>query len=269
MDLPLYEPGGTRRTSSIRELSRYFTDPHCWYLPETAGLTYFYRSSNMTRIIPTIGRSLHFFANTESDLKLFGSVGPFACILCGVINDTTINVGVFTNEGTVVGRTGVPLLQGDDVIGEGSGSYCGWMPFQQGQAARTDSAEKVLFEQLASALERIAKLETLVANPVVTIHPQRGDINQLRSGSTQRWEEAFEHKEVGYGELSREMATADSRFQSELPREVPGSFSAFDPASQLQATEAARGLMDNAAGCEPATDTSSADSAAACASAGE
>ncbi len=85
-------------------------------------------------IKPTIGRSLHFHAGSDADLKTFGGTGPFAAILAGVISDQRINVGVFTNEGTVVGRTNVQLLQGLDIVSEDE-SYCEWMPFQLGQAA--------------------------------------------------------------------------------------------------------------------------------------
>lgn len=165
---------------SRTEMDPRFVSSVQWFLPETDGLIYFWRFTSMIK--PTVGRSLHFFAGSDSDRKTFGGPGPFACILAGVISDECINVGVFTNEGAVVPRTRVALLQGSEITSEGQ-SFCAWMPFQSGQAqvARSDKTEVGVISMFTSVQERLEELELLVANPMVTIDSDRRTTEQLET----------------------------------------------------------------------------------------
>lgn len=54
-----------------------------------------------------------------------------------------INVGGFDKNGVPFAATSMKLLQDDDVPPEGIW-YAEWMPYQKGQAAKTESLEKQL-----------------------------------------------------------------------------------------------------------------------------
>lgn len=60
-----------------------------------------------------------------------------------VWNDRLINVGGFDANGQPFAVTSMRLLQEDDVASEGD-IFAEWMPYQKGQAAKTESLEKQL-----------------------------------------------------------------------------------------------------------------------------
>lgn len=96
----------------------------------------------MSRITPTVGRSLlYVLANTTSGFA--GNGGQeCACILADVNDDGTINVCVFDANGMPHPRQRVRLMQdGESAPG---GDYCKWMPFQVGQAKKTEALESEL-----------------------------------------------------------------------------------------------------------------------------
>jgi len=97
-------------------------------------------------IKPTIGRVVWF---RDSTLK--GAISkdepepqPCAAIIAFVHSDTLVNLTVFDWNGCPNARTSVPLFQGDGERPDGS--FCEWMPYQQGQAAKTEALEKKLEE---------------------------------------------------------------------------------------------------------------------------
>lgn len=128
-------------------------------------------------IKPTVGRSLHFHAGSIEDQKTFGGPGPFACVLAGVVKDDTINVAVFTREGTVVGRTNVPLIQTE--LRPAGLSHCAWMPFQVGQAPKSLEAS-VEVNQLR---HQIDAMQTQINELMKHVMPVRmvGDFAEYRS----------------------------------------------------------------------------------------
>lgn len=85
-------------------------------------------------ISPTVGRVVWYYSapNTE----------PFAAIVAHVWDDRLINVMQIDSNGIPHSRTSVKLLQDGDPAPEYN--YCAWMPYQKGQAAKT--------EQMAAAL---------------------------------------------------------------------------------------------------------------------
>lgn len=96
-----------------------------------------------TIIIPTVGRVVWFYpaSNTaESGFVRNESGGPYAAIIARVWSDKLVNLTVFDANGTPHGRTSVALVQGDDAAPDCA--FCGWMPFQKGQAARQDAQVK-------------------------------------------------------------------------------------------------------------------------------
>jgi hypothetical protein len=85
-------------------------------------------------ITPTIGRIVWFWNSPE-----LRGAQPEAAIVAKVWSDTMVNLGVFRDNGNCTGFTSVTLWQGE---GEPPASaYCEWMPYQKGQAAKTDALE--------------------------------------------------------------------------------------------------------------------------------
>ena len=65
-----------------------------------------------------------------------------AAIICYVWDNTSVNLAVFDSNGVPYARTSIYLLQ------EGNerpvGPYCEWMPYQLGQAKKTEEAQAKL-----------------------------------------------------------------------------------------------------------------------------
>lgn len=89
----------------------------------------------MADIMPTIGRVVYY--------KSYGTPGGEypsvnrAAIITDVIDATTVSLCVLNPEGMFFNRK---VLQGQD------GGQWDWMPYQKGQAARTEQLEKKLSE---------------------------------------------------------------------------------------------------------------------------
>lgn len=95
-------------------------------------------------IKPTIGRVVWYHAlDSTPDQQ------PQAAMVAYVHSDTMVNLGVFDMNGMPgTGETSVFLWQGDRGDKPAPGTrYCEWMPYQQGQAAKTDALEKQLQEK--------------------------------------------------------------------------------------------------------------------------
>ena len=68
-----------------------------------------------------------------------------AAIVVRVWGDRMVNLTVFDPSGSVHARTSVTLRQPEDEAPQGS--FCEWMPYQQGQAAKTEALEQKLAEK--------------------------------------------------------------------------------------------------------------------------
>lgn len=86
-------------------------------------------------ITPTLGRIVWFQPHNEAGLNTQQSA-----IIARVNDDGTLNLTVFAPDGYPYGIQNVPLLQDDDPTPNG-GFYAEWMPYQKGQAAKTEAAE--------------------------------------------------------------------------------------------------------------------------------
>lgn len=58
-----------------------------------------------------------------------------------VHSDSCINIGGFDANGTPFAATSVPLHQGEDADAP-AWMHAAWMPYQKGQAAKTEALEK-------------------------------------------------------------------------------------------------------------------------------
>jgi hypothetical protein len=89
-------------------------------------------------ISPTVGRVVLFYKWTEGG----GFKGPLAAHVAYVYNDGQVNLMVIDELGNPRSEIAVPLYQDD--YSPPTGDYCCWMPYQKGQAAKTEALEKQL-----------------------------------------------------------------------------------------------------------------------------
>jgi hypothetical protein len=90
-------------------------------------------------IKPTIGRVVWFTPATSDNTLARNGTQPLAALVTCVWSDTCVNLAVFDANGIATNRTSVLLLQGDG--DRPDGYFCEWMPYQKGQAAKTEALE--------------------------------------------------------------------------------------------------------------------------------
>lgn len=91
-------------------------------------------------IQPTPGRMVWYRPNgSDTGVAHYSGDAPLAATVTHVWSDRCVNLTVFDSAGTPHARTSVPLVQdGDTAPGF---AYCEWMPYQKGQAAKTEALE--------------------------------------------------------------------------------------------------------------------------------
>jgi len=89
-------------------------------------------------IMPTIGRVVLYRKSTGSGTQ------PNAAIITFVHSDRMVNLVVFNENGVAHGETSVTLMQTEEEASNPSfvGPFCEWMPYQKGQAAKTEALEQ-------------------------------------------------------------------------------------------------------------------------------
>jgi hypothetical protein len=118
-------------------------------------------------IQPTIGRVVWYRERDQPK-----DAQPNAALIAYVHSDTMVNLAVFDFNGVARSETSVYLHQGDDDFDPGD-RYCEWMPYQQGQAAKTEALQKQLQE--APALITRCKMRVAL---VLTRETTEGHIEQ-------------------------------------------------------------------------------------------
>jgi hypothetical protein len=97
-------------------------------------------------IKPTVGRVVWFRPYPliqDGGFIYHGNGEPLAAIVTHVWNDQMVNLVVFDSNGSSHSRTSVKLMQdGEDT--SMYHSYAEWMPYQKGQAAKTEQLEQRL-----------------------------------------------------------------------------------------------------------------------------
>jgi hypothetical protein len=88
-------------------------------------------------IKPTVGRVVWFYSGTAHPMA---EQQPMAAIIVKVLDDHCINITRFNEVGDAKGYISVPLIQ-ENENAPAIGFYCTWMPYQLGQAAKTEQAE--------------------------------------------------------------------------------------------------------------------------------
>lgn len=91
-------------------------------------------------IKPTPGRVVWYTPCDDDPTPKFRGE-KLAAHIARVINDRLVNLLVIRADGVTYGRHDVILVQdGDERPKEGR--YCEWMPYQKGQAAKTEQIER-------------------------------------------------------------------------------------------------------------------------------
>jgi hypothetical protein len=92
-------------------------------------------------IKPTVGRVV-WYRKHRNEVLAGGDDAPLAAIVVRVWGNEMVNLTVFDGEGISHPRTSVPLVQSADGWRPEQGRYCEWMPYQIGQAAKTEELQK-------------------------------------------------------------------------------------------------------------------------------
>jgi len=95
-------------------------------------------------IQPTPGRMVWYMPGAERGPSDGDDV--FAAVVTRVWNDRLVNLTVFKPDGNTHPRTNVKLLQDDDMEDFLGQPHAQWMPYQKGQAAKTEALETQLKE---------------------------------------------------------------------------------------------------------------------------
>jgi hypothetical protein len=91
-------------------------------------------------IKPSNGRVVLFNLSNSIPPNFASGGQPHAAIIAHVHSDKMVNLAVFDSNGVSHSCTSVDLIQDGDTKPE-NGWYCEWMPYQKGQAAKTEQAE--------------------------------------------------------------------------------------------------------------------------------
>ena len=93
-------------------------------------------------IEPVAGRVVWFWPGHLSSKRIviLDPTRPFAATVAFVHHAREITISAIDHAGEAHPFFNVKLVQDDDAAPEG-GRYCEWMPYQKGQAARTEQLE--------------------------------------------------------------------------------------------------------------------------------
>jgi hypothetical protein len=107
-----------------------------------------------TMIMPTVGRVVLYHPPESERIAGQPNDMPLAAIVAYVWSARMINVVAITPNGTPYGVTSVQLVQDADATP--TARYCTWMPYQIGQAKKTEEAEAKLNAQRLSDHSAVA-----------------------------------------------------------------------------------------------------------------
>jgi hypothetical protein len=96
-------------------------------------------------IEPTIGRQVWFYPNGDTRFTQYAGHGangrqPLAATVIYVWSNTRVNLSVIDHAGAQHAVGSVKLLQ-DEELSLSMDPYATWMPYQKGQAAKTEASQ--------------------------------------------------------------------------------------------------------------------------------
>ncbi|MPZ36657.1 MAG: hypothetical protein GEU95_01120 [Rhizobiales bacterium] len=89
-------------------------------------------------INPTVGRIVYYWPGGRAHTEDPGRQ-PLAATIAHVHNERMINIGYLQIDGVARDASCVPLVQDGDERPDAA--FCEWMPYQKGQAAKTEQLE--------------------------------------------------------------------------------------------------------------------------------
>jgi hypothetical protein len=94
-------------------------------------------------IKPTVGRVVWYRpSDADQNVMTIHDAQPLAAIVAYVWSDTMVNLTVSDHGGNTHSRTSVDLAQDSEQLL--ASPYCEWMPYQKGQAAKSEQLEQKL-----------------------------------------------------------------------------------------------------------------------------
>lgn len=118
-------------------------------------------------IKPSIGRVVWFWESAMAAQR--EAAQPNAALVTFVHHDELVNLTVLSAVGYPGAYTHIPLWQGE---GERpNGMHCEWMPYQKGQATKTEAPPMEIFAKVETLLTKVAALEARVPQPNTAIVP--------------------------------------------------------------------------------------------------
>lgn len=108
---------------------------------------------------PTPGRVVWYTPNPNRSV-IAGQ--PHAAIVAAVNPDGSVNLAVFDAQGYPYAEQNVRLLGVDEPAPGGAHSFAEWMPYQKGQAAKTEDVTAGLAAELAALYAKVQVLESIV-----------------------------------------------------------------------------------------------------------
>lgn len=91
-------------------------------------------------IEPTVGRVV-LYRPMLNDGHVIDPDKPMAATISYVWSDHMVNLSIVDHDGVQFSKTSVTLVQDDQLVDPGE---CEWMPYQKGQAAKTEALENKL-----------------------------------------------------------------------------------------------------------------------------
>jgi hypothetical protein len=107
----------------------------------------------MPRIEPTIGRIVHYEPH-PGDPGYNVSPETRAAIIAGINEDGTVNLAVFDRYGRYSAITSVRLVQDNEITPATGCAH--WMPYQIGQAAKTEALQEEIQVAKSTRAKRVA-----------------------------------------------------------------------------------------------------------------
>jgi hypothetical protein len=89
---------------------------------------------------PSVGRVVWVYPTGNAHLD--SGSQPYAAIVCYVHGDRLVNLAVFGTNGAHSNHVNVPLVQEGDEPPAGEKPFCGWMPYQIGQAKKYEDLKE-------------------------------------------------------------------------------------------------------------------------------
>lgn len=122
-------------------------------------------------IKPTVGRVLWFFPRLEwatAEGIVYVPGEPLAATIARVWGDRMVNLAFVDASGVSFNATSIKLLQENDAPPDGD-HFAMWMPYQNGQAAKTEEVEKKLGDAIDSLLTTRIPILDQITDLVQTI----------------------------------------------------------------------------------------------------